>query len=100
MTAALINEVAPDRLTILAERLGVRREISESALVELTWAFLKYSPFHNIDLLAGAAGVPPPLSEEEALERVSTGRGGPCHVQAAAFLALVHHLGYDAHLAA
>lgn len=65
-------------------------------LHRLQWAFLKYSPFHNIELLAGVS----PRTVDQTIAAVVAGRGGPCHVQATAFLALLRSLGFDAHLAA
>jgi len=65
-------------------------------LQTLQWAFLKTSPFHNLEMLAGMS----PRTVEACIEAVTSGRGGPCHVQATALLALLRSLDFDAHLAA
>jgi len=89
-----------ERAALLA-RMGVGAEPPSSAALErLQWAFLIYSPFHNIDLLAGRSGYPTPLDVESSIARVLEGCGGPCHVQATTFLALLRSLGYRAQLAA
>lgn len=65
-------------------------------LERLHWAFLKASPFHNLELLAGIS----PRTPDGCIAAVVAGRGGPCHVQAAAFVALLLSLRFDAHLVA
>ena len=82
-------------------RLGVDREPPGVAALEtLQWAFIRASPFHNLNLLGGFARGDAPETPELAIAEVLSGRGGPCHVQAAGFLSLLLGLGYDAHLAA
>lgn len=82
----------------LLERLGLpapeRPDLA--ALSQLQWAWLKYSPFHNIDLLAGTS----PRTVEACVLAVLAGAGGPCHVQAIGWLAFLRALGFRAHLAA
>ncbi len=56
-------------------------------------------PFHNLDLLAASRTGRGSLTHAEALARCAEGLGGPCHVQAAGFLALISSLGFDADLA-
>jgi len=73
---------------------------SPAALTRLQWAMLRMSPFHNLELLAGRLGFDAALDVEACIDRVLRGHGGPCHVQATAFLALLRSLDYEAHLAA
>lgn len=89
-----LTEVEADRLLA---RVRLPRSAPDSDyLAALQWRFLCASPFHNLELLAGTS----PRTAEAAIEAVVAGRGGPCHVQAAGFLALLRHLGFDADLAA
>lgn len=94
------DDVRPMTVTERDELLRVLRieaaSPSASYLTQLQWAFLKCSPFHNLELLAGVS----PRTVEACIEAVLTGRGGPCHVQATAFLALLKSLGFEAHLCA
>src|SRR5439155_15585023 len=69
-------------------------------LRRLQWAFLKFSPFHSLDLLAGHEDASAPLSADAAIERVLAGRGGPCHVQTYGWVALLSSLEYRVHVAA
>ncbi len=73
---------------------------SLAALTRLQWAMLRMSPFHNIELLAGRLGFDTALDVEACIDRMLRGHGGPCHVQATAFLALLRSLDYRAHFAA
>ncbi|MDP3151451.1 MAG: arylamine N-acetyltransferase [Archangium sp.] len=73
---------------------------SVHALRQLVREWLFTQPFHNLDLLASSLRGGRTLTREEALDRCTTGLGGPCHVQAAGFLQLVTSLGFEADLAA
>lgn len=85
---------------MLIERLLARLDVGElrpdtASLrrAQRAWCFTQ--PFHNLDLLAAVATGAPPLGPEAALERCAAGLGGPCHVQAAAFEALLARIGLD-----
>lgn len=73
-----------------------RPDGQSEVLTQLQWRFLQTSSFHNLELLAGVS----PRTVEQAIEAVLEGRGGTCHVQATAFLALLRGLGFEAHLVA
>jgi arylamine N-acetyltransferase len=80
-------------------RVGVpARPPGVEALDELFRAWLYSSPFHNLGLLAGLDGLAPPVAVADAIQHAFSGRGGPCHVQAAGFATLVRALGYSASL--
>ncbi len=84
----------------LLARLGVPTSAAPTrarlCALQRAWCFAQ--PFHNLDLLAGTRRKAPPLERQEAVARCATGLGGPCHVQSAAFLALLEHAGFDARL--
>lgn len=82
---------------VVLDALGLAHEPpGEGYLRRLMWAWLKWSSFHNLELLAGCS----PRDPEGCIRAVLDGRGGLCHVQALAFLALLRGLGFSAHLAA
>jgi arylamine N-acetyltransferase len=99
-----LGEPAPDGLpsiavetvrdVLLRLQCGVSAPGSE-ALQGIFGAWLRGSPFHNLDLLAGIDGAEPPLSAEAAVRHALSGHGGPCHVQAAGFASLLRALGYE-----
>lgn len=96
-----LARMAAEEAARLCSRFGVTTAQQDLAtLTRLQWEWLKWSPFHNLDLLAGASGFACPLDAEDSLRRVLEGAGGPCHVQATAFIALLRALGFDAWLAA
>ena len=66
------------------------------ALGELFRRWMYASPFHNLDLLAGLDGLAAPVAVDDAVRNALSGRGGPCHVQAAGFASLLRALGYEA----
>lgn len=68
---------------------------SVDALRKLFRDWMLASPFHNLDLLAGLDGVPAPVGVGDAVRYALSGRGGPCHVQAAGFASLLRALGYE-----
>ena len=84
----------------LVERFSIRGAPTVEWLNELQrqWCFTQ--PFHNLDLLAGAASHAPPLSREEAIRRCADGLGGPCHVQACGLHAVLTAVGCEAEFAA
>lgn len=65
-------------------------------LAEIQWAWLTRMPFHNIEVLA--RGDDGPRAADAALDRCLAGTGGPCHVHAVGFCALVRSMGFVAHL--
>ncbi len=71
-----------------------------AALCKLQRAWTLTQPFHNLDLLAGFATGAGPLDREQGWERCLQALGGPCHVMASSFLALLEGVGFQAHLAA
>lgn len=90
-----------DEVTRILARLGVAAAPpSPELLGELQRAWSLGEPFHNLDLLAGYATGAPPLDRRGGWLRCVEGLGGPCHVQASSFLALLTALGFDAHFAA
>ncbi len=92
---------AEHEVVALLERLGVpRRPPSVDYLACLQRAWGLCQPFHNLDLLAGYARGEPALTRRNGWLRCVDGLGGPCHVQASSFLALLNALGFDAHFAA
>lgn len=90
-----IPQLDPVALRALCDRLGARRGLSLTDL-QRRWSFAL--PFHNVELLAD--GEHAPVSTEVALERCVMGIGGPCHVHAVGFCALLRALGHDACLTA
>jgi arylamine N-acetyltransferase len=77
--------------------LFARLDVAESSpslayLAQLQRAWLWAQPFHNLELLSGSS----PVDEGGAVTRCVEGFGGPCHVQAAGFLALLRAVGFDA----
>jgi N-hydroxyarylamine O-acetyltransferase len=92
----------PDRSDVdrLIERLSIRGAPTVGWLHELQrqWCFAQ--PFHNLDLLAGAASQVPPLGREEAIRRCADGLGGPCHVQACGLHAVLAAVACEAEFAA
>lgn len=78
-----VSSARPDRLTL--------------GRLQRSWVFTQ--PFHNLDLLADFAQKRPPLERREGWQRCLQGLGGPCHVQASSFLALVKAIGFKAHFA-
>ncbi|MEZ4433316.1 MAG: arylamine N-acetyltransferase [bacterium] len=92
-----VRALADDEIDRLLARMRLPRPRRDRAgLMALQWRFLCAAPFHNIDLLAGRS----PLTVDAILAAAVAGRGGPCHVQATAFLALLRGLGFRAWLAA
>lgn len=71
---------------------------SVDALGKLFRMWMLASPFHNLDLLAGLDGLAAPVACGDAVRHALSGRGGPCHVQAAGFASLLRGLGYEAML--
>lgn len=70
-----------------------------NSLRQLIRAWMFAQPFHNVDLLAASLEGGRSLTHAQAIERCAHGLGGPCHVQAAGFLALLIASGFDAALA-
>ena len=91
---------ASERDSVLARMGLAATPPSIASLTRLQWAMLRTSPFHNIELLAARSGHSAPRDAESCIQSVLRGAGGPCHVQATGFLALLRSLGYSAHLAA
>jgi len=85
-----------EQVRCAVSHLGLRVEhVDEGLLRAVMQAWLRASPFHNLDLLAGEAGVSAPVGAIEAVDRALSWRGGPCHVQAAGFACLLRGIGYD-----
>ena len=92
-----VRPLTVDEGKLLLNRFGLAPEpCTPDYLQRLQWCFLCDSSFHNLELLAGES----PRTAEAAIEAVMAGRGGPCHVQATAFLALLKSLGFESYLAA
>lgn len=91
-----VRPLGPAERARLLARLGGPPPTRDAAgLARLKWRFLCALPFHNLDLLAGTS----PRTVEACIAAVLAGRGGPCHVMATGFLALLRGLGFRAWLA-
>lgn len=85
-----------DRLLAL---LGCEQVLpDEAGLRQLQRAWLLHQPFHNLDLLAARSSGRGTLTPEEGLSRCLSLLGGPCHVQALGFCALLRSIGIHATL--
>ena len=85
----------------MLDLLGVHSTAPDHAsLCRVQRAWTLTQPFHNLDLLAGFATGTGPLDREQGWERCLQGLGGPCHVMASSFLALLEGVGFQAHFAA
>lgn len=104
MVASLTCDTSARTLTSternhLLGRLGCAAVHPDGAgLAWLQRAWLFHQPFHNLDLLAATWTHRGSLSADEAVQRCLDLHGGPCHVQALGFLALVRSIGFDAGL--
>lgn len=74
--------------------LGLSATPTVEGLRQIFTGWMFASPFHNLDLLAGLDGLPAPTNVDDAVRQALSGRGGPCHVQAAGFAALLRALGF------
>lgn len=92
-----VRALTPDEVERLLQRLRLDPPALDlDGLTALQWRTLCATPFHNVDLLAGCS----PRTVEAIIAAMLAGRGGPCHVQAVGFLALLRGLGFRAWLAA
>jgi len=80
----------------LLRRIGVTApRVDANGLTALVRGWLLSIPFHNLDLLAASLNGRGSLSAAEALGRCEAGLGGPCHVHAVGFAALLTACGFD-----
>ncbi len=84
----------------LMERLRIHGVPTVEWLHELQRRWCFSQPFHNLDLLAGAAAHVPPVGRAEAIRRCADGLGGPCHVQACGLHAVLAAVGCEVEFAA
>jgi len=98
-----VREFAPSKSSLVAmlDVLGCQQVVpDQSSLCRIQRAWTLTQPFHNIDLLAAFETGAGPLDRQQAWERCLGGLGGPCHVMASSFLALLQGVGFHAHFAA
>lgn len=94
-----LPRLSPNQRERLLRRIGASApSVNAVGLAALVRAWLLNMPFHNLDLLASSLGDCRSLGRTEALDRCVAGLGGPCHVQALGFAALLAACGFESAL--